>query len=327
MSATPSTLPAASDVIDAATTLTLRREIFGGGGEVTQAMADDLFRRNDAAVSACPEWNVLFVEALTDLFVRQPSPQGYVDEAKADWLLQAVQRDRLIKVDTELELLIHIVETAEACPTSFCATVLKLCAAHAIHGKSGRGVTDVDVARLKRVIYAGAGENGVAVSQAEAEALFDINDAVRGRENCPEWRDLFVHAVASSILLAATYHSPSAAEALRQAQWLSAPTHLDFARAFSGGVLATLQRAMDPDPSAERRARLLSDDAAQIEAHDLTADEWRWLTDRIGRDSVTDPNEQALIDFVTADAAAPPTLTGLSLDNTAAPAFGRRKAS
>ena len=319
--------PLTTDTIDAVMTLALRREIYGGGGQVTPEIADDLFRRNDAAASACPEWNVLFVEALTDAFVHQPSPQGYVDEAKADWLLQAVQRDRLIKVDTELELLIHIVETADACPTPFCATVLKLCAAHAIHGKSGRGVTDQDVARLKRVIYAGAGENGLAVSQAEAEALFDINDAVRGRDNSPQWRDLFVHAVASSILLAATHHSPSAADALRQEQWLSAPTHLDFARAFSGGVLATLQRAMDPDPSAERRARLLSDDAAQAEAHQLTPDEWRWLTDRIGRDGVTDPNEQALIDFVKADAAEPPTLTGLDRNGAAAPTFGRRKAS
>eukprot|EP01037_Dinobryon_pediforme_P018064 gene18064-18301_t len=307
--------------------LTLRREIFGGGGVVTQDMADDLFQRNDAAASACPEWNALFVEALTDFLVRQQSPQGYVDEANAAWLLQAVGRDRLIKVDSELELLIHIVETADACPTSFCAAALKLCAAHAIHGKSGQGVTDQDVARLKRVIYAGAGENGLAVSQAEAEALFDINDAVRGRENDPMWRDLFVHAVASSILLAATHHSPSAADALRQERWLSQPSHLDFAGAFSGGVLATLQRALGPDSEADRRERLLSDDAAQIEAHQLTPEEWRWLTDRIGRDGVTDPNEQALIDFVKADAAAPPTLTGLARDNAVAPAFGRRKAS
>ena len=329
MVAMPSTLPPTAAPIDAAMTLTLRREIFGGGGLVTQDIADDLFRRNDAAASACPEWNALFVEALTDFLVRQQSPHGYVDEANAAWLLQAVGRDRLIKVESELELLIHIVETADACPTSFCASVLRHCAAHAIHGRSGpqMGVSDADVARLKRVIYAGAGENGLAVSQAEAEALFDINDAVRGRENDPMWRDLFVHAVASSILLAATHHSPSAADALRQERWLSQPSHLDFAGAFSGGVLATLQRALGPDSEAERRERLLSDDDAQLEAHQLTPDEWRWLTDRIGRDGVTDPNEQALIDFVKADAAAPPTLTGLVRDNAAAPAFGRRKAS
>ncbi len=332
MVAMPSTLPPTAAPIDAAMTLTLRREIFGGGGLVTQDIADDLFRRNDAAASACPEWNALFVEALTDFLVRQQSPHGYVDEANAAWLLQAVGRDRLIKVESELELLIHIVETADACPTSFCAATLKLCAAHAIHGRSGpqeseRGVSDADVARLKRVIYAGAGEHGVAVSKAEAEALFDINDAIRGRDNSPQWRDLFVHAVASSILLAATHHSPSAAEALRQERWLSQPSHLDFAGAFSGGVLATLKRALGSDPEAERRERLLSDDAAQMDAHQLTPDEWRWLTDRIGRDGVTDPNEQALIDFVKADAAEPPTVSGLHSDDVPAPVFGRRRAS
>ena len=327
MNPTISTLPLTTGAIDADMTLTLRREIFGNGGQVTQDIADALFRRNDEAGSACPEWNSLFVEALTDFFVHQTVPQGYLDEAKATWLLEAVQRDRLIKVESELELLIHIVETADACPTFFYAAVLKLCAARAVHGNSGQGVLDIDVTRLKRVIYAGAGEDGVAVSRAEAEALFDINDAVRARQNSPQWRDLFVHAVASSILLAATHQSPTAAEALRREEWLSKPTHLDFAGAFSGGALATLRRALAPGPEAERRARLLSDDAAQIEAHDLTKEEWRWLTDRIGRDGVTDPNEQALIDFVRADAAAPPTLTGLTKTDAGAPHFGRRSAS
>jgi hypothetical protein len=327
MSATSSTLLQTTDHIDATTCLAIRREIFGAGDKVTQVVADALVRRNDAATSACPDWRALYVEALTDFVVRQQSPQGYVDEAQAAWLLQSVGKDRQIKVDSELELLIHVVETAEACPTSFYAAVLRLCVSHAVHGQTGPGVSDVDIARLKRVIYAGAGESGIAVSRAEAEALFDINDAVRGRTSCPAWRDLYVHAVASSILLAATHHNADAAEALKREQWLSQPAHLDFAAAFSGGVFATLQRALGPGAAEERRARLLSDDAAQIAAHQLDPDEWRWLTDRIGRDDDTDPNEQALIDFVLADSKTPPIVTGLAAKDDVIPHFGRRQAS
>ena len=102
---------------------------------------------------------------------------------------------------------------------------------------------------------------------------------------------------------------------------------LEGAAAFSGGVFATLQRALGPGAAEERRARLLSDDAAQIAAHQLEPDEWRWLTDRIGRDDDTDPNEQALIDFVLADSKTPPIVTGLAAQDDVIPHFGRRQAS
>ena len=58
------------------------------------------------------------------------------------------------------------------------------------------GVIDAaEVKTIKEVIY----EDG-NIDKEEAEFLFDINDAVSGKENAPEWKDLFINAITSFML-------------------------------------------------------------------------------------------------------------------------------
>ncbi len=57
------------------------------------------------------------------------------------------------------------------------------------------GVIDADeVLRLAEAIYA----NGV-VSIEAASMLFDINDAVTGNPNAPEWEEFFIRAISDAI--------------------------------------------------------------------------------------------------------------------------------
>ena len=58
------------------------------------------------------------------------------------------------------------------------------------------GVIDAaEVKTIKEVIY----EDG-KIDKEEAEFLFDINDAVSGKENAQEWNDLFINAITSFML-------------------------------------------------------------------------------------------------------------------------------
>jgi len=58
------------------------------------------------------------------------------------------------------------------------------------------GVIDKDeVKQLQEVLYA----DGV-IDKEEAEFLFELNDAVSGKDNDPAWEELFVNAISAFLL-------------------------------------------------------------------------------------------------------------------------------
>ncbi|MDR1172092.1 MAG: TerB family tellurite resistance protein [Bacteroidales bacterium] len=58
------------------------------------------------------------------------------------------------------------------------------------------GVIDAgEVKQLEKALYADG-----KIDSEEAEFLFDLNDAVSGKDNCKEWKELFVNAISSFLL-------------------------------------------------------------------------------------------------------------------------------
>ncbi len=58
------------------------------------------------------------------------------------------------------------------------------------------GVIDAaEVAQLKEVLYA----DGV-IDKEEADFLFELNDAVSGKDNAPEWNEFFTQAICDFLL-------------------------------------------------------------------------------------------------------------------------------
>ena len=58
------------------------------------------------------------------------------------------------------------------------------------------GIIDAEeVKTIKEVIY----EDG-KIDKEEADFLFELNDAVSGKENAPEWKSLFIDAITSFML-------------------------------------------------------------------------------------------------------------------------------
>lgn len=75
-------------------------------------------------------------------------------------------------------------------------------------------IDEQEVKQLHEVLYA----DGV-IDKEEAEFLFDLNDAVSGKENHPSWEMLFVDAITSFLLEDET--SPGVVDE-EEAKWLLA---------------------------------------------------------------------------------------------------------
>lgn len=58
------------------------------------------------------------------------------------------------------------------------------------------GVIDsAEVEKLKKLLY----EDGV-IDKEEADFLFELNDAVSGKDNAPEWKEFFIQAICDFLL-------------------------------------------------------------------------------------------------------------------------------
>src|SRR5690606_11351061 len=90
-------------------------------------------------------------------------------------------------------------------------------------GAAAGAVSEDDVELMRRMLYAFGGSGNIAVTQPEAEVLFDINDATSELDNHPAWSDLFVKAVSNFLMASSGYQVPSRQEALRREAWLDAP--------------------------------------------------------------------------------------------------------
>lgn len=296
--------------IDADDVLALRRCAFGDG-LLTRREADALFALDGSTIEKSPEWAAFFLEAMVDYLVHRETPAGYVSDDNARWLVEHIARDGLVRGDTELELLVRVLERAARSPEHLVAFALKqvaLAVAGDVDAPAAVGEAEVELVR--RILYAFGGNGNAAVTRAEAEALVEINDTTDEGLNHPAWNDLFVKAIANFVLCASGYAPPPREEALRRDAFFetaSADLGGFFARMVSGGVRAVIDAyAQEADLEQDWEERNRRAEAAARRAERVSAREARWLVDRIGGGKLRD-NERALLAFLkdTADARHP----------------------
>jgi hypothetical protein len=291
----------ASGSVSDAQVLAMRQAFYADGG-IGGDEAEAMVLVDEAVGEASAAWTGFYLDALTDFIVLQQQPEGFVDQAKADWLTSHVLRDGRLGRTTELELLVHVLEAAKSVPASFQAFVLDQVRAATVDRATAGAMTDEDVARLRRLVFAYGGAGDISVTHGEAEALFDINDALHGRPQPASWRDLFVKAVASAVMAAHTVTPETRAEEVE----LERPPLNGLAafaanvskalRDFRPGLPHALEPSVDPyDLYAERNA---ADAVARTEAQTLSGEEARWLVGLITRDGVLDDNEAALVAYL-----------------------------
>ena len=290
--------------------INVRRYVYGDMA-VSVEEGEALFRLNNADITYHDTWYELFPEAILDILVHQAKPEGYVSEDKAAWLVTQIMADGHICGKSELDAVLHVLEKAREAPESLEQFALRAVADSVISGKgptrSGLDlkpgvIAEAEVELLRRVLYAGAGSRGVAISKAEAEVLFDINDATIEAENAPGWSELFAKAVANYMMAMSGFTPPSRKIALERENWLEQPGGFEgglggfFKKMFSGGVGGIRDAYGDTsDPFTARGNEML----AEIAANEVvTEDEASWLVERIGRDGILHENEKALLRFI-----------------------------
>jgi len=293
--------------IGAEDVLRLRRLVWGDAA-VSPDEANALMALNAACPVQAPEWIDYFVEVMVDYIVHQQSPEGYVDEAKAQWLMDWIDKDGRLDSRGELELLVKVMETAISTPDRLRVYALKQVEAAVLTGEGptrreridgdGRldphGINATECELLSRILYAQGGDGALIVSTEEADMLFRIKDATIDRDNAPQWAGLFVHAVANHLMAHRNYETLSREDQLRlDAYTTDTGVHIGrFFRRMVGMEGAALPPAVMDIPDR------MNDDAAIAADAKLTSAEIKWVIKRIREDGRCDPLEKQLIAFL-----------------------------
>jgi hypothetical protein len=311
--------------------LKLRRSYYDDGC-ITPEEADIIFALNDACPVQDPAWADCFVETITDYIVEQAMPVGYLTADNAAWLIQRIAKDGRIESKTEIELIVSVLDKARWSPQSLVRFALEQVRHAVIDGsgplRSGHLlepglVSQADVELLRRILYAFGSDGNIAVTRPEAEVLFDIDAATAGADNHPAWGDLFVKAIASSVMAASGYATPPREQALARDAWLDRRGDLSLDR-MAAGIVSGFKGLFGGyrEQSEEERAiaRLTLQKIEIVTNEAVTPAEAGWLADRIGRDGQLTPNERALLMFLKAESPSiHPSLQAL-VDKAAAAA-------
>lgn len=296
--------------------LHFRREVFQDM-LVSRSEAEGVFALNNAVEDTCKAWNEFFVEVMVDYCVNQAKPVGYMSDNNADWLVAQITRDGRMDTNSELELVVKVIERAREVPTLFSAFALEQVAVAVIEGNGAllnnealkAGVIGAPEASLvRRVIYGVGAEGRIAISKEEVEVLFELNDMTVETENHPEWTDVFIKAIACHLMAGDGYKSVNRQEAMRREAWLDDDT-TDVSGMLSktlssmgglmrdslfGGAMRSGSDIMDDAWAQRNETASAQDEKASV----VDASESHWLVERIGRDGVLHENEKALISYL-----------------------------
>ncbi len=288
----------------------LRRGVFADG-VVSRGEAEALFALDATAKDKCQEWPEFFIEAVTDYIVHQEKPAGYISQDNADWLIATISRDGMVDSLTELELLVQVLEKAKSSPGRLSAYALEQVANAVVDGKGPLMpggplvpglVAEAEVDLLRRILYAYGGDGNIAITRAEAEVLFRINEQTSAADNDPSWNELFVKALANFVMCSAGYEAPTRDVALRRDSFFDqAEPEVGgfFGRMVSGGLAGIMEAYRSPgDIEAEWESKNRAAEALARRAETIDDGEATWLAERIGTDRPLHDNERALLTLI-----------------------------
>lgn len=296
----------AKGALDAGDTLSLRRAAWPDG-KIDDAEAEAIFDINSSVKATGADWVDFFVEAMTAYVVEQQVPRGYVDEAKADWLIARIGKDGRVDTLGELELLVKVLEAATNVPDSLKMYTLRQIEAVVMTGsgptRDGGTIDATTITRsecklLRRVLFAQSGDGPATISRAEAEMLFRIKDATLGAANAPEWKTLFVQALGNHLMVASNYTPLDRARAIELDAFM-ADTRAGVGRFFASMAKAKFRDGVDAirNPGDAPDIDAFSDD-------DVDAGEADWVAAKLAADGKRDALEEALIAFVAEERGA-----------------------
>ncbi len=300
----------AKGVITAEDVLALRHIVWPDG-KIDPTEADAIFDLNSALKDSPREWVDFFVEAIDTYVVHEQTPVGYVDDAKADWLIGRIDSDGRVDSLGELELLVKILEDATNVPEALKAYAIKQIETIVMTGSGPTRdggtldpgtITAAEVKLLRRVMYAQAGDGPALVSTAEADMLFRLKDATLNAANAPEWAVFFVQAVGNHLMAHSDYR-PLSRDRAAQLDAFMNDTHVSIG-GFFGRMLAAGPMSGFHDLFGSKASQPDHDEAVAADQA-ITPDEVAWLKAEVEADHNLDPIEKQLLSFIAEESGSP----------------------
>lgn len=304
----------------------LRREVFAGG-IVSRADAQAIFDLDTTCHVKDLAWADLYVDTLTDYFVWQSEPSGFIDTAKTGLLMENIVREGRVAHAAALELLINVIFWAESCPEDLVVLVLEAVlesvlgpgrAAYGAGRRPGR-IDAVDVEVIRKVLNAGASCGGLSISRRKADLLFDLNRASVERENDPGWRELFVRSLATHLMFPQGLPvEPAEPQGSRREAWLRERRGIglllmDVGRAFGGFDFAAVWKEVAPRQGGDEGTTKDGDTRGARPGGAIAQAEAQWLIARLGGIDSISENERALLSYIRQEAPALDPILGEAL--------------
>jgi hypothetical protein len=198
--------------------------------EISRAEAEALLTLDRMQPDSAPAWRDFAATAIARHIVAA-EPAGLLDNEKSEWLMRRVAPGGCVESALAFEMMLRAFERAqEVVPQLSAFAIRQLCAA-CISGEGAligervhfsRMMDAEDTAVLHRILIAAGGAEGRPVSREEAEALFDLHDAMARSQNNTAFNDLFYRAIANYVLAASGHALEPRKEALSPDYVLSA---------------------------------------------------------------------------------------------------------
>jgi hypothetical protein len=245
--------------VHSADVIALLREVYADGIG-TRDEADELVSFDHTLTEASSGWCEFFAATISNHLLERREPTGTIDQAKAEWLISALSCGRRVATAGGFAVVLRLLEMAPQIPFVLAAYAIDQLRMAVIAGDGpalakrrhfSRTVDAEDVALLARMLAAAGGASGVPVSRTEAEALFDLHDAVAGGANHRSFDELFFKAVAHHLLAIVGVAVPVRREMLQ--------SELELAGRLAGGKGHTL---LGPDETAWLAGRIMRDGRA-----------------------------------------------------------------
>ena len=271
-------------------------------GIVSRDEAETLFRLNDQLSERDPVWVERFIEAISDFLLTREAPEGWVTDEEATWLMEQTGRDGHIETASEIDLILSVLRMADGAPESLSHHCLEAISRRIIKdGVADEAMTE----RMRRILFAPAGDSALYVSRHEATVLFETNDAIAEAPNARAWNTMFARAILNHLVGAAHPDPLTEAEALRREAWLkdtSSSVGGFFARMANAFTSGTWFEKISYDEEAAARARYVAKEAAGKKGAVVTQDEQNWFLRRLGWDKSVSPAERELIELLKSEA-------------------------
>jgi hypothetical protein len=285
------------------------RYAFYDDGLIGESEADKLIALNRRCAVQDPAWSAFFTESITDYIVNQARPEGYITSSNAAWLIERLSTGEGVTLRSELDVVVNVIDTARWVPLSLVVFAIEQIGRAVATGRGptrftaepAGTISDVEIELLRRIVYAYGSDGNVAVTRAEGEALFAINDALSADGHSPQWTDFFVKAITNVVMSASGYTVPSREQALAMDAALERPGE----QASPAAMLLSTLRLSLVGPFQAYRLQNAEDRALQrlerqrieiITGEEITADEVAWLVARLARGDRRSCTTRALIE-------------------------------